>query len=54
MESVNIKLTVKEAELVLGALSNLPYGQVAELIVNVQKQASEQLSQKVAEEPKAE
>lgn len=54
MESVNIKLSLKEAELILGALSNLPYGQVAELIANIQKQATEQLAPPAPEEPKAE
>ena len=53
MESVNIKLSIKEAELILGALGNLPYAQVVELIVNIQKQATDQLTPAV-EEAKAE
>jgi hypothetical protein len=55
MESVNIKLTVKEAELVLGALGNLPFNQVSNLISNIQKQATEQLTPPVTvvEESKA-
>lgn len=53
MESVNIKLSIKEAELILGALGNLPYAQVVELIANIQKQATDQLTPAV-EEAKAE
>ena len=55
MESINIKLSIKEAELVLSALGNLPYAQVVELIANIQKQATEQLSppSAVVEEPNA-
>lgn len=53
MESINIKLSIKDAELVLGALGNLPYAQVVELITNIQKQATDQLAPPPVEEVKA-
>ena len=42
-EQLTVKLTLDEANLVLGALSNLPYVQVHALIHNLQNQVSPQL-----------
>ena len=44
MESITIRLTIQEAELVLSGLGNMPYNQVANLIANIQKQGSDQLA----------
>ena len=53
MNEVNLKLTVEEANTVLNALGNLPYGQVYQLVANIHQQASEQSEQLSREEPKA-
>ena len=52
MEStLDFKLTVDEANTILGALGNLPYVQVVNIITKLQTQAQEQFA---AKEKKAE
>lgn len=42
MNEINLKLTVEEANTVLNALGNMPYGQVFQLIAKIHEQAAEQ------------
>ena len=42
-QALNLMVTVDEANMVLGALSNLPYGQVNQLIPKLQQQCESQL-----------
>ncbi|WP_165500412.1 hypothetical protein [Pedobacter psychroterrae] len=44
MEEITLKLTIIEINTMLGALGNLPYVQVMELIAKIQEQAKEQLA----------
>ncbi len=41
---LHFEFTVEEANKVIGALAQMPYGSVAELIANIQKQAQSQMS----------
>lgn len=50
MNNIKLKLSVEETNLLLQALSNLPYGQVFELVTKIQSQAQQQLNQN-EEEP---
>lgn len=43
MEEITLKLTINDTNSILGALGNLPYIQVMELIAKIQAQAKEQL-----------
>lgn len=43
MDEVNLKLTIKEANLILKALGNMPFIEVQQLIGKVQTQAQKQL-----------
>lgn len=45
MKELNLGLNVNEINVVLNALSNLPYTQVHALIVKIQEQARAQLGQ---------
>ena len=45
MKNVNLNLNINELNVVLRALSNLPYNQVNELIEKLQQQARQQLEQ---------
>lgn len=49
---LNLKMSVKEADLVLGALANLPYIQSAGLIHKIQAQGQAQVAE--AQKPPAE
>ena len=49
MEKFTFVFTAEEANLLLSALGNMPYAQVAKLISNMQKQAEEQLKKPEAE-----
>jgi hypothetical protein len=40
---INLELKVEETQLVLNALSQLPFAQVASLIANIRTQAEKQL-----------
>lgn len=42
MKEVDLKLTVEEANILLNALGNMPYGQVYQLIAKIHEQASAQ------------
>jgi hypothetical protein len=42
---IHVELKVEEAQLVLNALSQLPFAQVASLIANIRAQAEKQLQQ---------
>lgn len=42
-DALHFKLTVDEANTILGALGNLPYVQVVNIITKLQTQAQEQL-----------
>lgn len=46
---INLELEVKEVEVVLQALANMPYGQVAQLFNNIQQQATAQIQQQKPE-----
>ena len=46
MDDVNIELSVEQVNVVLTALSQLPYNQVVDLIGNIQQQATQQLPKK--------
>jgi hypothetical protein len=43
MNSINLNLSIDEANLVLESLGEMPYRRVYELVVKIQQQASEQL-----------
>jgi len=45
----NFKFSEKEANIILGSLAKQPFESVAELIQSIQKQASEQASEKEPE-----
>lgn len=44
MQTFQIELNLAETNAVLGALANLPYGQVADLIAKIKAQAERQLT----------
>ena len=44
MESITLKLSIEEINLILEGLGNLPFVRVSAVISNIQKQAAEQLS----------
>lgn len=50
-DTLDFKLTVDEANTILGALGNLPYVQVVNIVTKLQTQAQEQFA---AKEKKAE
>ena len=43
MKTVNLQLSIDEANLILEALGNMPYSRVYALIAKIQEQASQQL-----------
>ena len=45
MKKVNLEVTVKEAELILASLQELPFKLSSELIINLSNQANEQLKE---------
>ena len=45
MKTINVQLTVEEVNTILNALGTLPFGQVYELIQNIQNQATPQLQE---------
>ena len=49
MQNYTFTVTIENANLILNALSNLPYRQVKDLIDDLQSQAQKQLSQLVSE-----
>jgi hypothetical protein len=44
MKTVNLQLSIDEANLILEALGNLPFSRVYALVAKIQEQASQQLS----------
>ena len=42
-KEINLKLTAQEANMILGALGNIPYAQVFSLIAKIQEQAKPQV-----------
>jgi len=44
MKTVNLQLSIEEANLILEALGNLPFSRVYTLVAKIQEQASQQLS----------
>ena len=52
MKDFNLKLSINEANLILKALSQLPYHQVNEVINKIHAQAQEQLTSEVINETK--
>lgn len=44
MEKLQLNLTVNEINLVLDALSNMPFKQISQIIQEITKQANEQLN----------
>ena len=52
MKDFNLKLNINEVNLILKALSQLPYHQVNEIIVKIHSQAQEQLTSEVIQETK--
>jgi hypothetical protein len=44
-DDMKFDLTIPETNLVLSALSNLPYGQVADLIAKIRQQAQDQMKE---------
>ena len=44
-ESINLTLTIEEANKILSALGNMPYAEVYSLIRKIHEQAGEQLNQ---------
>jgi len=50
MKDFNLKVNVNEVNLVLKALSQLPYNQVNELITKIHAQAQEQLTSEVIDQ----
>ena len=45
MKNINLEVTVKEAELILASLQELPFKLSNELIINLSNQANEQLKE---------
>jgi hypothetical protein len=43
MKTVNLQLSIEEANLILEALGNLPFSRVYALVAKIQEQASQQL-----------
>lgn len=52
MKDFNLKLNVNEVNLVLKALSQLPYHQVNDIITKIHSQAQEQLTSEVIDQTK--
>jgi hypothetical protein len=52
MKDFNLKLNANEVNLILKALSQLPYNQVNEIILKIHSQAQEQLTSEVIKETK--
>ena len=52
MKDFNLKLNVNEVNLILKALSQLPYHQVNEMITKIHTQAQEQLTTEVVDQAK--
>ena len=48
---VKLELEVNEVNVVLGALGQLPFAQVADLVVKVREQAIPQVQEQQAQEP---
>lgn len=46
---MEFQVTEQEAQIIINALANMPYGQVFELITKLQKQGIEQIKKKQAE-----
>ena len=44
MESITLKLSIEEINLILEGLGNLPFVRVSAVVSNIQKQTAEQLS----------
>lgn len=53
MKDVQFNLTLEEANLILGALGNLPFNQVSGLIAKLHNQANKQLQALATENEKA-
>lgn len=49
--TISINLTVQQANALLSALGNLPYGQVASLIALIHPQAQQQVDEYLAANP---
>ena len=53
MDKLQLSLDINEINILLSALSQMPYGQVSNLIGNISQQAQEQLPQPAEPELKA-
>ena len=50
MENIKLELSVDEINIILNALSNRPYVEVAELISKIQNEGNKQLSEATKED----